>query len=400
MKNHLYPILLSTLFILIFFLLFFKFKKVENFRIERASIFNPNYCESKDGIFIKITDPNDSRCLVNQTKKQSFNSDKFNPWGYRSCISKDNTQFGVYNQEKCYTVEPKPVPTSSSFSFNDSDLSGSSLLDNSSLVLFGDLSGLSGMEKPYKKTCDELKLPNSSPCIPIENFTTQAESKCVEDNITNNRDLNKYCQCLMKAKGREDYQDFGASDVQIIDNNAVVNCKKYYYTTSTLLTADNKGTYNPSRFTPYKNIPTRVENNNTIPNMTGCHDSDKDFDSLCSSVNDNQLWGVYKKLNGEDGGCYHQNGLVNTNQSNAICSVNYNNELQKLEFPPLLNQTLTPPPNLYTKCVTIDTNTDRSAVQTRMNTECNLMRTIDKTLTAYDIDSYDCPPSQFRSKCK
>lgn len=401
MKKYIQLILL-ILSILILFILFFQFKRRETFIDEKASIFNPNYCESKDGIFIKITDPNDSRCLVNQTKKQSFHSDKMNPWGYRSCISNDQKQFGVYNMEKCYTVEPKPVPTSSSFSFNDSDstvsLSSSSLSDGTSSTLLGDLSDVSGLEKkPYKKTCDELKLPNSSPCIPIEEFTNEEETKCVDDNITNNRDLNKYCQCLMKAKGRKDYQDFGASDVEIIDTNAVVNCKKYYYTTSTQLTADNKGIYDPSKFTPYKNIPTRMEGGVSKPNMTGCWDSDMDFDSLCSSVNNNQLWGAYKKLNGENGGCYHQTGLVNTNQSNAICSVNYNNELQKLDFPPSQNPTKTPPPNLYTKCVTIDTNTDRTIVQTRMNTECKKMG---NSLTAYDIDSYDCPPSQFRAKCK
>ena len=406
MKKNINIILLSILFfIFIFIFYYYIIKKKENFE-ERASIYNPNYCESKDGIFIKITDPNDSRCLVNQTRRQSFNSDKYNPWGYRSCITGENLQYGVYNMEKCYSIEPKPVPTSSSFSFNDSTSDSSLLSDSSSLLNqgtggLGEGSDLSGEgKKPYKKSCDELKLPNSSPCIPIENFTTEEESRCVNDNIINNRDLNKYCQCLMKAKGKKDYMDFGASDVEIIDNNAVVNCKKYYYTTSTQLNKDNKGVYDPTRFTPYKNIPTRIEKGNTIPNMTGCHDTDMDFDTICSSVNQNQLWGAYKKLNGEDGGCYHQNGLVNTNQSNAICSVNYYNELQKLDFPPSENQQKSPPPNLNTKCVTLDTNSDRNMIQTKMNGECNKMRSVNKTLTAYGIDSYDCPPSQFRAKCK
>ncbi len=399
--------ILFILFIILIFFIFYysSYKKREGFiDNERASVFNPNYCESKDGIFIQITDPNDSRCLVNQTKKGSFNSDKYNPWGYRSCITGDDSQYGVYNMEKCYSVIPKPVPTSSSFSFNDSTSysSSSSLLNQGvgegTTTSLGD--DISGLNKPYKKTCEELKLPNSSPCIPIENFTSQEESKCVDNNITNNTNFNKYCQCLMKVKGRKDYMDFGASDVEVIDNNAVVNCKKYYYTTSTQVNASNKGVYDPSNFAPYKYIPRRTENGISIPNMTGCHDSDMDFNQICSSVNQNQLWGSFKKLNGEDGGCYHQNGMVNTNQSNSICSMNYYNEFQKLDFPPSQNPDKIPPPNLYTKCKTLSTNTDMTTVQTTMDAECNNMRSINKTLVAYGIDSYDCPPGQFRAKCK
>ncbi len=400
--------ILFILFIILIFFIFYysSYKKKEGFiNIERVSIFNPNYCESVDGKFIEVTDPNDSRCLINQTKNRSINSDKMNPWGYRSCITGDNTQYGVYNMEKCYSVIPKPVPTSSSFSFQDSlsDLSGLGLDgDLTGLSDLSNLSGLSGLEKPYKKTCEELKLPNSSPCIPIENFTNQNEADCVTNFISdeNTKDLNKYCQCLMKTKGRSDYMDFGASDVEVIDNNAVVNCKKYYYTTSTQLTVDNKGVYDPSYFAPYKYIPRRIENGIDKPNMTGCYDNDLDFNNLCSSMNQNQLWGSFKKLNGEDGGCYYQNGMVNTNQSNSICSVNYNNELQKLNFPPSQNPDRIPLPNLYTKCKTLSTNTDMTTVQTTMNAECNNMRSINKTLTAYGIDSYDCPPGQFRAKCK
>lgn len=395
-KKIFYSILLVLLFSSIFFFL--------SSREDFAPL--QKYCLSADQYFIAISDDDDPRCLKNQKKQktrefsQSENSmsSSIQPiLNYLPCLTKTGN-WGLQYLNQCYPLsqpqqEPSPllsqisILSNSGFEYSGSDISGM------------DLSEQKGKHKGQrdhkrKPTCHDTKIPNSGPCFTLspknlakitqlkEHFSFNDPSvDCNSKSLT----LDEKCQCYSKNN------KYGFYKVQTTGNQGSIMCRKYYKSQNNDMT--KPGIYSPNKYNIY--IPKREKSEEW--NMTGCLPRDTDFNEMCGSKNQNDNYGTYQILYGEDGNCYDPtSNLQNQNYGNAICSQNHYQNIPKLwpGHTPITNLSLSP--NYFTKCTQMNTN-----LQQTFQKECDKIELSGMALPlqAYEIDSYDCSPGEARAKC-
>lgn len=391
--NNIIIIYLSIFCVFLFFF-FFYMKHCSLFNINRffQKEYFENTCQSTNGDFIVITDDNDPRCLKNQvqSKKDILEIDE-NQLDNLSCITTQN-EWGILENGICMSLHSSQSKKNKNKKNNQNSnqnntnnntnpyWNGFEYVDintNSSISIGSNIQQEEEEENTIiqsVRSCDKEKLPNSLPCFISESFQNAST------------DYDKQCK---QTYGK----DFGFYKQQTINGNTSVNCRKYYVPTLTNNVPDygKEGTYQPEKYNIY--IPKNNDKNEKA--MTGCHPSDYDFNDICRRTQNSSLYGVFKLLKGKDGNCYYENGLENTLQSNAICSQNYQNEIPKVKVyqPPFSNLSTSSDspstyyPNLFTKCDSKDTD---------FNQECKKMLS---NLKAEDIQGYDCPIGQYRSKC-
>lgn len=377
MKFKINSLFFFILFILFLLFIYMKYIKKEYFE---------NTCQSVDGNFIVISDDNDIRCLKNQKNQNKKEEIDENQLDNISCITTQN-DWGILENGKCISLHSKNQNQTNSFwdGFKFIDINQmnqqnqiDTAFDSISSISLSSLQEEEEEESRQIKAvrdCNKEKLPNSLPCFVSESFQNQTP------------DYDTQCKTTYG-------KDFGFYTLQQINGNTSVNCRKYYSPVSPNDYTQN-GTYQPEKYGIY--IPKNNQNNNA---MTGCYLSDMDFNDICRKTQNSSLYGVFKLLKGKDGNCYHLNGLEDISQSNAICSQNYQTQIPKISVyqPPFsfspdtytTNETSSSStyyPNLFTKCH--PQNTD-------FNIECKKMLS---DLTSVDIQGYDCPIGQYRSKC-
>ncbi len=384
MKNKSYYLNLIIILILLLILLytihyFVKYSSAK--KIKELFINNPNYCQSLSGDFIYITDPNDKRCIKNNEliDNTSFNSGKGN------CLKNDT--WGIFHKDICYTFQNF---FSKFYNINYNDylsLSNKNNIDDSTNLL--NLNNISSEEeilekkKEKKRTCDELKLPNSGRCLEL--FDNESPNQCSIENLERiqnslgDNTLDDLCS---------DKPNYGFYKMQCFTerpDNPAPSCRKYYKSNNNNLLSDNKevlGTYQPNN---YNSMYVPLKSDRTI-NQTGCFEKSMDFNNICARVNNNQLYGAYKILNGEDGNCYQENGLEDKTKSNALCSQNFYNE----------RPTVYVKNGYSTKCLPLFSNYTNECRNLITNyTE----QSFPYEIKAEDINSYDCPPNKARAKC-
>jgi len=128
---------------------------------------------------------------------------------------------------------------------------------------------------------------------------------------------------------------------------------------------------------------------------TPCIDKNLDFNDMCKYYVPNDSietshWGARSILNGQDGGCYKQNGnnqdIPDDTKSAAICGSNYESTIPV--FGPFFqNQNY----NVFTDCKPLNSNFRR---------ECSKkLKYATNNTYAIDIMGYDCNPQYARAKC-
>jgi hypothetical protein len=375
-KYNLYLISLIILFALFIIYLIYSITKKEDF------INNPNYCRSINGNFIYITDTNDSRCLRNK----KLNNNKTYITGKGNC-SKDGS-WGLWYNNSCLNFQNM---------FNKFyGLNYNELLKQKKDKYFSEeeednnyyYKKLKKNEKiPKKKTCNDLRKKNSTPCFELfENSGTcssdqlQTYQNAINDSQNTDSKINLDSGC--QTSNGELYGYYNTECYTGENNNITTtnNCRKFYKSNNNqVISSDStplNGSYKPES---YFYVPKKSDDSY---NMTGCFEKSLDFNSICASVNNNQLFGAYKILNGENGNCYDDNGEPDPTKSNAFCSQNFYNER-----PTVLVQ------NGYsTKCLPLYSNFTEECKKIIENND-------DFKINAFDINSYDCPPNRGRAKC-
>ena len=379
-KQIFYSILLVLLFSSIFFFL----SKREDFAPLQK------YCLSADQEFIAISDDDDPRCLKNQKQQESSSIQPI--LNYLPCLTKKGN-WGLQYLNQCYPLsqplqEPSPllsqisILSNSGYEYSELDISGMGLSEQKGQK-----------DDKRKPTCRDTKTPNSGPCFTIspENLAniTQLKEKfsmnkpsldCNSESLT----LDEKCQCYSKNN------KYGFYKVQVTGNQGYLMCRKYYKSQNNDMT--KPGIYSPNQYNMY--IPKKE--NSQDWNMTGCLPRDTDFNEMCGVKNQNDNYGTYQILYGEDGNCYDPtSNLQNQNYGNAICSQNHYQNIPKLwpGHTPITKLSLSP--NYFTKCTAMNSN-----LQQTFQTECDKIKLKGMPLQAYEIDSYDCPPGDARAKCK
>ncbi len=377
-KNIYFNILfIFILFLILFYIVYLTQKTFVLKQINENFVNNPNYCRSVNGNFIYITNQDDTRCLKNQNKNSN---NKFNISGKGNCY-KDNT-WGIFHNNICYTFN-------NFFSkfYNINYMNFIDTIKNKSLEEEEEeennqnsLSNLIKNKRKKRKECDSIRLPNSTPCFELfensSNGCSIDQLKTLQSSIDDPDDpinLDQQCQDFKNDINFGFYQPLcGTTQVSY-------DCRKYYKSNNNKVISDDDtplyGIYKPNFYVPLKE-------DSTI-NSTGCFEKSLDFNDLCASINNNQLFGAYKILNGANGNCYQDNGLEDTTKSNAMCSQNFYNERSIVQ----VND------GYSTKCLPIFSN---------FTDECKNIITNNNNfdIEAYDINSYDCPPNKVRTKCR
>lgn len=321
-KNITYYIIIIII-IFLFIIIFYNYH-INEICIQRIEDFalSPNYCESVDGTFIYITNPNDKRCAKSNIHKNN----NFYPSGKGNCSI--NNTFGIFVNKVC---------TSFKTLFPSLELSGleSSGLESSGLESSGlnENRELSTLKK--KMSCESAKkLPNSSPCFEFfdvaknqSEFEFFDNSKCSSKQLKKINLSNSSNSINVDSNCKTNDPSFGFYYPQCpTDNTVTYACRKYYHSINN--NVSHNGTYQPNlyMYTPMKTLP----DGKKVINQTGCFPKDLDFNQICKSANKkNQLFGAYKILIGQDGNCYNKDGTENKNEANALCSTNFNNQLPK-----------------------------------------------------------------------
>ncbi len=405
------------LLLIIIFILFILSYIHQLFMKEDFALNNPNYCKSLDGTFIYITNPNDSRCA----KNQSFSNSSFHPSGKGNCITKDNS-FGLFFNKLCIPFQKLFPGLYNENKKVDDDSSG--LSDSNKELSQEEKEALKKKEK--KLTCENApKLPNSTPCYEFFDLTKN-QDKLEFFNILKNQNKFEFFESsqLPKECSEERKNEFQThitenninidDDCQTYNDNnygffylqcptspnerATSACRKYYKSDNNNPTIN--GTYKPEE---YMYVPKKTNSDGTeVINQTGCFPKDLDFNNICQSVNNNQLYGAFKVLVGRDGNCYKDDGTEDIYKANAFCSTNFYNQMPKYSFPPSLQSsvdtktgynTAKPIYNTFmTKCK--ESTTDFIA-------ECqSVLDQSSFSTSVLNVDAYDCPPNQKRAKCK
>ncbi len=375
-KNMILYIIFILFLLFVFFYVFYI--TTHKFLLKQETfINNPNYCRSKNGNFIYITNPDDIRCLKNQNKKINKNYLS----GKGNCF--ENNSWGIYHNNTCYTFNNL---FSKFYNMNYLDYINQALnLNNISSEeeenqddVMNKIKSLR-LKNKKKRECNSQRLPNSTPCFELfENSSTctteQLNSlQSIIDDTDNPVNLDQECKNFKKDN------NFGFYQPLCISGQVSYDCRKYYKSNDNkVISSDNiplYGTYQPNFYIPLKSDNT--------PNLTGCFEKSLDFNDLCSSINNNQLYGAYKILNGADGNCYQDNGLEDKTKSNAYCSQNFYNERPiEIVKDGYLTNCLPNFSNFTQECKNIITNNN------------------DFDIEAYDVNSYDCPPNKARAKCR
>ena len=348
-----------------------------------------NYCLSANRTFIAISDNHDPRCLHNQQKQTQSIQPILN---YIPCLTKGQG-WGMQYLNKCFplstsqTDQPSPLFSNSQLfqemsgmEFSGNDLSNSEFSGNQTQNTLNKLN--------FQINCQQTRLPNSGPCFPIfEHFDTNDKSlhkPSIDCSNTQNLTLDQQCQCYTNDNR------YGFYKIIKTGNQGSMVCRKYYKSQNN--DSNKLGIYSPNDYHVY--VPKKP--NSEELNMTGCLPRDTDFNEMCIMQNKNDRYGTYQILYGEDGNCYDPiSDLQNQNYGNAICSQNHYQNVPKLWSGkiPLTNQSFSP--NYFTQCIPMKPN-----LQKIFQNECDKIELSGMPLTAYEIDSYDCPPGEGRAKCK
>lgn len=379
----------SILLILLFSSIFFFLRNREDFAPLQK------YCLSADQYFIAISDDDDPRCLKNQKKQESNSIQPI--LNYIPCLTKNGT-WGLQYLHQCYPLsqpqqKPSPLLSQNSILSNSGfEYSGSNEISGIDLSKQKDKTPFKRKDHKRKPTCQDTKTPHSGPCFTLSpknlaKITQLKEHFSINDqNIDCNSEsftLDEQCQCHEKDSR------YGFYKVQVTGNQGSIMCRKYYKSQNNDITKE--GIYSPNEYGVY--IPKK--GNSEDWNMTGCMPRDTDFNEMCGIKNQNENYGTYQILYGEDGNCYDPiSYLQNQNYGNAICSQNHYQNIPKLwsGHTPITNLSLSP--NYFTKCTPMNSN-----LQQTFQSECDKIELSGMGLKAYEIDSYDCPPGEARAKC-